>query len=69
MWTQPTVEELMGGCASEGCFWPATWRLDVGGVGSQFCSVCHNAKMRPSKDPADGLRRKAMAGEIPKQRK
>ena len=40
MWFQLTGDNLDRPCATEGCFVPATFRLEAGGVGSDYCANC-----------------------------
>ena len=55
VWTRLTDDASHGGCASAGCFFPASWRLDVDDVGSQYCERCKDT-IDPSRPDGDDLR-------------
>jgi hypothetical protein len=40
MWFKLTGDKRLGACTSEGCGGQPTWRLESGGVGSDYCSGC-----------------------------
>ena len=40
MWFGLKGDERLKQCASEGCGGQPTWRLEAGGVGSDYCSGC-----------------------------
>lgn len=40
MWFRLTGDERLGACASDGCGGQPTWRLEAGGIGSNYCSGC-----------------------------
>lgn len=40
MWFELTGDKRLGRCASEDCGGQPTWRLESGGVGSNYCSGC-----------------------------
>ena len=40
MWFRLTGDERLGRCAADGCGGQPTWRLEAGGVGSNYCSGC-----------------------------
>lgn len=39
-WFSILTNPLHGECASEGCLNPPSWRLEAGGVGSEYCHNC-----------------------------
>lgn len=39
-WFNLKGDARLGRCASEGCGGQPTWRLEAGGVGSNYCSGC-----------------------------
>lgn len=40
MWFELKGDSRLGRCDSEGCGGQPTWRLEAGGVGSNYCSGC-----------------------------
>jgi hypothetical protein len=40
MWFKLSGDARLGACASENCWGQPTWRLEAGGVGSNYCSGC-----------------------------
>ena len=40
MWFKLTGDERLKQCATEGCGGQPAWRLEAGGVGSNYCSGC-----------------------------
>lgn len=40
MWFQLQGDRRLGACSTEGCGGQPTWRLEAGGVGSDYCSGC-----------------------------
>jgi hypothetical protein len=40
MWFNLTGDERLGRCATEGCGGQPTFRLEAGGIGSNYCSGC-----------------------------
>jgi hypothetical protein len=40
MWFELNGDSRLGRCTSEGCGGQPTWRLEAGGVGSDYCSGC-----------------------------
>lgn len=40
MWFKLTGDARLGRCASEGCGGQPTFRLEAGGIGSNYCSGC-----------------------------
>lgn len=40
MWFELRGDARLGRCATEGCGGQPTWRLEAGGVGSDYCSGC-----------------------------
>lgn len=40
MWFELKGDERLKRCASEGCGGQPTWRLESGGLGSNYCSGC-----------------------------
>lgn len=47
-WFKLTGDARLGRCSSEGCGGQPTWRLEAGGVGSNYCSGCHVEISNPS---------------------
>lgn len=40
MWFALKGDERLGQCVSDGCGGQPTWRMEAGGVGSNYCSGC-----------------------------
>lgn len=40
MWFKLQGDSRLGRCASEQCGGQPTWRLEAGGIGSDYCSGC-----------------------------
>lgn len=39
-WFELKGDERLSTCATEGCGGQQTWRLEAGGIGSNYCSGC-----------------------------
>lgn len=39
-WFRLSGDARLGRCATEGCAGQPTWRLEAGGVGSNYCPAC-----------------------------
>lgn len=53
MWVKLPEDESHGVCVSDACGRPACWSLEVGGIGSKYCTQCK-----------DDIAEKAFDGQI-----
>lgn len=53
MWFDLKGDARHGRCASEGCGGQPTWRLEAGGVGSNYCSGCKDRMEKPIQSPEE----------------
>lgn len=52
MWFKLTGDSRLGQCTSENCGGQPTWRLEAGGIGSDYCSGCRE-KIKIFDEPAE----------------
>lgn len=55
MWFELKGDARLQRCATEGCGGQPTWRLECGGIGSNYCSGCKDVMEQISVDASDGL--------------
>lgn len=53
MWFELRGDERLKRCMSEGCHGQQTWRLESGGIGSNYCSGCKENIQRLQCEPPD----------------
>lgn len=61
-WVELPEDRSHGGCTSAFCWRPASWRLEVGGVGSKYCTQCKDEIAEQAFD--DQIERDVMAGKL-----